>query len=1488
MSADTYWIYQNNNYAINSFTNTGGSNIQFIDIGTDASFNSVTGNNGRIGRRYAWPAASSGYTGNWKVNQYLTDISINYLDLSWNFYIAVDNSRNYMLGQAPGISNGDGTFRDPIIHIYDISYNGRGYLGDVDASGNPYVPKIYDASGGQSNAFSNISFLLTYKDNDNGGFTYSPQMYDPAEVLPTSGGGGGTDPSGGTGGGGGGGGGQVDPSGGTDSSGNNVADNSQNIFIIDNSLNEWFFDAPRAASSGTITLDTAQNPPRLISSWINPTQKRAAFDFVGNIQPMVDNSKNCVNSSSSGFNDITDDYNYLPYFQGLRVQILLYDQTGSILGTGQGWTDVTLNSNTSYLPNTISKTIWETVDFLPRQTTTINIFNSTVSGNEYNFNNGTYGFSLPATWGTGNTPTAGAKVRLRIAMVNRAQVTIEDPSYVEHNAALDMSWNWIYLPDTGGLAIGDYGDPTPPLTITIPTLAADLKYNRFFIRGYNDNSGNDIQLSVANRSESIVEKELGTRFSSLNKNNASLPKVQYRYDLSGSRASSSKQVNGSQAGVSNLNYIDISINIPDVADNSLNWIPSNANNVSTPWDSGWTSTLTSSTHPLIIFPEHNYKLTGYSMRYSLDPSRNTVDGYTDASKNSAWNGQPIWTTLRPLRSECTNIYASGLPNTEITGNYSLISGTWPAPISQYTILRSAYKAWEDVATIASVPSLIFLNSNTTLQYTSTAGYGKSIRANGIVSSTGNETYVGIETVNNDIIRMNSEIKLDGVGNWVAGWDLSGVQRGFGSPGIGTGATNPTNVLLEWKTSAITNAYETTNDISRNGGYYCGTILSDVKIKNINLANYRDVSNNTNQKGYKVTIYQELKPSATGNWSRYTNNSVSATGGQYKLFNPATIPTQDITFDFGGATFVINDGYDGTNSYEGGGRTNNFKFGSNTSGQDPSSNFFGLPKFKTSQDVISYSMTFNQFDPTWWPADSSNMLDLLRFYVRSGTAGSALPSVGYSGSTYNPGYHSTKPSGNYIQWGGTTKTVTKPWSAASNATNAFPDLPSSLNGGNDLSTLNGTFDFDDSAAASFGSNKYSRDLFDHNTYSLLTPNTSNPLFYVNASYDNNIFRSNRGKTNEEYGERKTIGEEYSSAGNSSYKNRFEGKGVGPDGKYLLFWDNTFNTGVTLHKVGERTGSGTYSQYPFVDNGIAPDYTTTYDHTLRLSDGTQSLNGGERQLMWAKNGFKPGQWATASENPYIDYERYYWFGNHVTNPFTQDYLYLNNRGEQLGSTATTYAPTANDPKWWEINYGNNNDFSTASPPTWNWNSNLLWKFMVLKVTIPTLTLPASGYCGFKLSYMSSSGSLITLPTITKSQLTGGAGSCNDPVVWWQEKGGLNSHPGTNFATPKETGWKATHLTGNWSLGSSANCNNNSGSMDITIATRATNTDKVHRLWGFMGTADGNYDLYFRIGLPNQGSIDIKQITIQFVEVDSNDVVTDSGSSTPHLQNFSYIIP
>ena len=224
-----YYIFNNTNTPVNSSLSIGGSCKQFTDIGDPSGhWTTVTGQAGRTGKRWRYPAALS--NGNYRVTQWYTDISLNYMDLSWNFYIAVDNSRNFFYGMP--ISNGDGTYRNPIIHIYDISYNGRS---DTHPDGTPYVPKVYDSSGGQANAFQNITFLLSYENNNSGGFTYSPLMYDPVEVLPSAGGGGG-DPSGNQGddgGGGGGGGGQIDPSGGTDSSGNNVADNSENIFLID-------------------------------------------------------------------------------------------------------------------------------------------------------------------------------------------------------------------------------------------------------------------------------------------------------------------------------------------------------------------------------------------------------------------------------------------------------------------------------------------------------------------------------------------------------------------------------------------------------------------------------------------------------------------------------------------------------------------------------------------------------------------------------------------------------------------------------------------------------------------------------------------------------------------------------------------------------------------------------------------------------------------------------------------------------------------------------------------------------------------------------------------------------------------------------------------------------------------------------------------------------------------------------------------------------
>ena len=204
------------------------------------------------------------------------------------------------------------------------------------------------------------------------------------------------------------------------------------------------------------------------------------------------------------------------------------------------------------------------------------------------------------------------------------------------------------------------------------------------------------------------------------------------------------------------------------------------------------------------------------------------------------------------------------------------------------------------------------------------------------------------------------------------------------------------------------------------------------------------------------------------------------------------------------------------------------------------------------------------------------------------------------------------------------------------------------------------------------------------------------------------------------------------------------------------------------------------------------------------------------------------------------------------------------------------------------------------------------MVIKTTIPNFTaktssnpsgvgaVPTGGYAAFRLYYQSSSGSYVKLPQITVAQLdpthtpvAGGPGACNDPVVWWQEREqttNQGSHPSSSFTTVGETGWKATHLTGNWSqLNSKQNNNNNAGSMDSTIAVRSGSggtgyeTDKIHRLWG--NHANGVYDLYFRIGLPNQGTVDIQKIKIEYVTVDSGYKIEDPEEGAEST-TFSYI--
>ena len=211
-------------------------------------------------------------------------------------------------------------------------------------------------------------------------------------------------------------------------------------------------------------------------------------------------------------------------------------------------------------------------------------------------------------------------------------------------------------------------------------------------------------------------------------------------------------------------------------------------------------------------------------------------------------------------------------------------------------------------------NLLFLNSGlesgvpaSTIKLTPSFAY--KLRAN-------DEThYLGSNAMNEDIIRIRSAFYHEGTStiwnhpNAGTNVDLSGVQQGFqgsdsGAGGYNTtgaaGSTNPSNTYLEWRTSSVVNAFDTVgSDADREGGYYCGTQISAINVKNVNLTNYRDYSNNNTGTGggYRAVIWQELR-STTGaannplSWTAYPTQTTGGKGWR-TTFNPATRPTKDI-------------------------------------------------------------------------------------------------------------------------------------------------------------------------------------------------------------------------------------------------------------------------------------------------------------------------------------------------------------------------------------------------------------------------------------------------------------------------------------------------------------------------------------------------------------------------------------------------------------------
>ena len=1181
---------------------------------------------------------------------------------------------------------------------------------------------------------------------------------------------------------------------------------NQDIIDISNRIQDYFFAPPKPITEEDIKLDTTGSYPRLDLSWNNPLQYRVGFDFLGGIGPKED-------TTSIGGVNTRDDYNFLPYFQGLKIEYLCYD--GNTPVSGMSWHPVpqaALNARPSSSSSNVG--YWNNAGFLPKFIDQVFVYSyttGTITGYtdlsagiiffpNWNGSGGIfpagdkngYAFSLPQNCPGTSTPTGGKKIQLRIAMVNRARATITDPSYVSHNlTSQDVSWNWVYLPDPSGMQIGVYGAPTAPLSFTIPS-GGSLSYDRFTLSGQNDN---DTTNTVS--ANPVVEYSLETPFSVLSASNPSLPKVRYRYDLSGHRLSTSKQLGG------NTSLIDISKNLPDT-DISDNWFPSSTNpnsNVNT-----WTDTVSRSRN--IVYPEHRYDIYGYSMRYNLDPSRNdgVFDNYRDASLNSIVTGINDWTTPAPTINDVTNTNNNGgfretLPDSNDGTYFSERTSTgWTN--GQYLKSFGAIAAF--LSTYTTRVQLLFLNNGGDPSYSATtidcsnSTYSFNLRAN-------SNDRLGIDTSGNEIIRMRSNIILAGTTtSHATDLDLSGVQTGFQAtdntaPGydISGQAIDPSNQYLEWKTTDISNVYDL-GDLSREGGYFCGTTFKEPKIKNINLITYPDVSNNLpGMSGYRVIIYQEL--SGNTGWVRYP----SATGGWKKTFSPATRPNEDLLVKFSGNTsFTLKDGYNGTNTYTN--SDNKFKFGATAStNSNPTKNFFGLPILaNSSTGIIDFEISLEKLDSTWWPRDN-NLLGNVKIYFKGVGTGTAPSST------------------NFINWN--NQNYSYPWTGAAPGAGSFPRIPSLSN---PVQTITNSFNFSGTTSTSFGGNKYSRDLMPTS----YTPTITTPLYFIQADYDNNILRANRGGSNLEAGTRRNLDAACVTDNATQPINRFAGRGVGPNGSYTLFWDFTFDTTETFQNVGEIGSSAPYNEYPFCEIGTSPDFASTFSHSAIMSGVT-----AQKQLMWAKDGFKHGQWSTGSENPYIDYTSNYWFGHHSP-ALTVNYSSFNSTGETIGSTASTYN-NADVTPWYD----------NSGPATFTIDTGP-YKVLVIKVTKPTtFNTSLQPCCSLELKL---SGTYVRWPDITPTQAANG----DKPLVWMMEdKGSTTSSFSVSAGYSQDrTGWKATHKREDTAGQGAAIMNENNMGCVVSAALHTSAGDNQGvKVFDLTGAKAAGYDIYFRILIPNSST-------------------------------------
>jgi len=591
------------------------------------------------------------------------------------------------------------------------------------------------------------------------------------------------------------------------------------------------FSPPTTYDRGIFDVSSGQYDAvdqRIELNWKLPPRDCAAFNFAVAPRQLKDSTINLEAGSYSGSSgasanrDINDAcYNYLPYHETLHIDVR-YKESGLVSAwktfepgpaTGPNNANLNLNLDGTPQPNLFSQTIGS-------------MFKAGSVGTIGNYGPGSYGTPSAALvpkyvyfyQGQGNSAIQlGARqYQFRVYLKNKSCQVLPTPDYF---GTSNPEWNYLYFPDNSSnfIVLGEFGPATSPQLINLTETTYKL---------LNANGANNFPNSIS----PFAEASLNTPFPSLPLYGLY---VNYGFDLSGSKSATSLQFQTPPVPYTNFSISYESNNLT-----SNNWIqnqfasnftPSTANNFA-------------NTSNSIVFPGYQYDISGYYMKINTDLSQNV---YT--TEYPTLTPYPTLIVNPPTRAESTN---NGNYNNFLSGSFFTNSDLTYVSGPTFTLISSVYYTGS-----LSPLSNIYFYSPTSLGAASVYQLDNTSLSYKPRNSRINIEYpsdLGTALVSQNLCRF----KL--ITDATTPTDLTGALRiGYTGNDVPTSETNSFFAFSQSESKdAIYTGVPSLVETYRLRGWYLGVDVSGLIVKDIQLANYPDICNNSFSP-WKINFLQEF-------------------------------------------------------------------------------------------------------------------------------------------------------------------------------------------------------------------------------------------------------------------------------------------------------------------------------------------------------------------------------------------------------------------------------------------------------------------------------------------------------------------------------------------------------------------------------------------------------------------------------------------------------